>query len=165
MTFEVDAEHVPDFALVPVGVRPDTGHGRDAQVFFGQGHLDHHVAVTFQRHQVIEDGEVRTRWQALTLGAQTFVHTVQVIEHDVGFWQVAQEGQYFDQFCAGNPKHRHAGARGLGGERLGAKTGVEFDNHILVVSLVRRDVQSGACSHGFLSLSVNVKNEASVSFY
>ena len=165
MTFEVDAEHVPDFTLVPVGVRPDTGHGRDTQVFLGQGHLDHHVAVTFQRHQVIEDGEVCTRWQALTLGTQTFVHTVQVIEHDVGFWQVAQEGQYFDQFCAANPKHRHAGARGLGGERLRAKTGIEFDNHILVVSLVRRDVQSGACSHGFLSLSVNVKNEASDSFY
>ena len=106
---------------------------------------------------MIENGEICTRRQALTLGTQTFVHTVQVIEHDVGFWQVAQEGQDFNQFCAGNPKHRHAGARGLGGERLRAKTGIEFDNHILVVSLIRRDVQSGACSHGFFIAFVQRK--------
>ena len=165
VAFEVDTEHVPDFTLIPVGVWPDTGDGRQAEVALGQGNLDHYVTITLKRHQVVEDREVCTRWQALTLGAQTFVHTVQVIEHDVRFWQVAQEGQYFNQFCAGNPKHRHAGACGLCGERFRAKTGIEFDNHILVVSLVRRDVQSGACSHGFLSLSFNVKNEASVSFY
>ena len=45
---EVDAEHVPDFTLVPAGVWPDAGHGRDAQVALAQRDLDHHVAVTFQ---------------------------------------------------------------------------------------------------------------------
>ena len=114
---------------------------------------------------MIEHGEVGAVRQPLTLGAQTLVHAVQVIEHDVRLGQVAQEGQDFDEFGAGNPKHRHAGAGRLGGERLRAKTVVQFDDHILVVCLVRRDVQSTACSHGYLSLSVNVKNEARFSFY
>ena len=161
MAGEIDTEHVPDFALVPVGVGPDTGHGWQVQVALGQGHLDHHVAVSLDRQQVVEHAEVGT-WQALALGAQALVHAVQVIEHDVRLGQVAQEGQDFDELGALDPQHRHAGAGGLGGERLGAKTVVEFDDHILVVSLIRRDVQSTACSHGFLSLSVNVKSEASV---
>ena len=74
---------------------------------------------------------------------------VQVVQHAVRLGHVAQEGQHFDQFGAGNPQHRHAGAGGLGGERLGAKTIVQFDDHILVVCLIRRDVQSAACSHGY----------------
>ena len=165
VTREVDAEHVPDFALVPAGIRPDAGHGWDAQVALGQRDLDHHIAVTSQRHQVIEHGEIGAARQPLTLGAQTFIHAMQVIEHDVRLGQVAQEGQDFDELGARHPQHRHTGARGLGGEGVRAKTVIEFDDHILVVCLIRRDVQSTACSHGFLSLSVNVKNEARFSFY
>lgn len=162
---EVDTEHVPDFTLVPAGVGPDAGHGRDAQVAFGEGDLDHHVAVTFDRQQVIEHGEIGAARQALALGPQTLVHAMQVIEHDVRLGQVAQEGQDFDEPGARHPQHRHAGTCGLGGKGVRAKTVIEFDNHILVVCLIRRDVQSTACSHGFLSLSVNVKNEARFSFY
>ncbi|MNN27160.1 hypothetical protein D3C81_1406870 [compost metagenome] len=147
MAGKVDAEHVPDFALVPVGVRPDTGHGRQVQVAFAQGYLDHHVAVPFHREQVVEHAEVGT-WQATALGAQTFVHTMQVVEHAVRFGDIAQEAQDFLEFGAGNPKHRHAGAGFLGDERLGAKFVVQFDNHILVVSLVRRDINSGVRCHG-----------------
>ncbi len=149
VAFEVDAEHVPDFALVPVGVGPDAGDGRHAEVAFGQGHLDHHVTITLQRHEVIEHGEIGAGRQPLTLGAQTLVHAVQVIEHDVRLGQVAQESQDFNQSGTGHPQHRHAGAGCLRGERFGAKTVVQFDDHILVVCLVRRDVQSTACSHGY----------------
>jgi len=149
VAFEVDAVHVPDFTFVPVGVRPDAGDGRQAQVAFGQGDFDHHVTITLKRHEVIEHGEVGARWQPLTLGAQTLVHAVQVIEHDVRLGQVAQEGQDFDESGARHPQHRHAGAGRLSGERFGAKTIVQFDDHILVVCLIRRDVQSAACSHGY----------------
>ena len=162
---EVDTEHVPDFTLVPAGVRPDTGDGRDAQVALAQRDLDHHIAVTFQRHQVVEHGEIGAARQPLALGPQTLVHAMQVIEHDVRLGQVAQEGQDFDEPGTRHPQHRHTGACGLGGEGVRAETVIEFDNHILVVCLIRRDVQSTACSHGFLSLSVNVKNEARFSFY
>ncbi|MCY1426696.1 hypothetical protein D9M71_425220 [compost metagenome] len=144
---KVDAEHVPDFALVPVGVRPDAGHRWQAEVALGQGDLDHYVTITFERHQVVEHAEVGAR-QAAALGAQALVHAVQVIQHDIRLGQVAQEGQDFHQFCPGNPKHRHASAGALGGKRLWAKTVVQFDDHILVVSLVRRDIQSGVRCHG-----------------
>ncbi len=121
VTGKVDAVHVPHFTLVPVGVGPETGNGRHAEVALGQGDLDHYVTITLDRHQVIKHSEVGAAWQPLTLGAQTLVHAVQVIEHDVRLGQVAQEGQDFDEFGAGNPKHRHAGAGRLGGERLRAK--------------------------------------------
>src|SRR5690606_21603915 len=47
VTFELDAEHVPDFTLVPVGVRPDGGGGGDPQIILAEADLDHHVTVTF----------------------------------------------------------------------------------------------------------------------
>ncbi len=58
VAWEVDAEHVPDFTLVPVGVGPDAGNRRYAQIAFGKRYLDHHVAVSLDRQQVIEHGEV-----------------------------------------------------------------------------------------------------------
>ncbi|MCY1515733.1 hypothetical protein D9M68_503320 [compost metagenome] len=144
---EGDAVHVPHFALVPVGVRPDAGGGRQVEVALGQGDLDHHVTITLQRHQVVEHAEVGG-WQAAALGAQTLVDTVQVVEHHVGLGHLTEEGQDFDELFARHPEHRHAGAGGLDGEGLGAKAGIQFDDHILVVCLVRRDVQSGVCGHG-----------------
>ncbi|MMZ68244.1 hypothetical protein D1872_309040 [compost metagenome] len=98
---------------------------------------------------MVEHGEVDAVRQPLTLGAQTFVHAVQVIKHDVRLGQVAQESQDFDESGTRHPQHRHAGAGWLGGERLRAKTVVQFNDHILVVCLIRRDVQSAACSHGY----------------
>ena len=80
---EVDAIEVPDFALVPVGVGPDAGDAGHIQITFAQGDLEHDVAVTRQRHQVIEHGEIRIR-QATTLSSQALVNTMQVVQHDVG---------------------------------------------------------------------------------
>ncbi|MNP29017.1 hypothetical protein D3C76_1220230 [compost metagenome] len=147
MAGKVDAEHVPDFTLVPVGVGPDTGDGGQVQVAFAEGHLDHHVAVPLHREQVVEHAEVCAR-QAAALGAQALVDAMQVVEHAVRLGDMAQETQHVLEFFAGNPKHRHAGAGFLGDERLGAKFVVQFDNHILVVSLVRRDINSGVRCHG-----------------
>ncbi|KPC00018.1 Uncharacterized protein AC506_1613 [Pseudomonas syringae pv. maculicola str. M6] len=162
---EVDTEHVPDFALVPVGIRPDAGDGRHAQVAFGQRHLDHHVAVSLDRQQVIENGEVGTR-QAPAISAQTLVNAMQVVEHGVRLWHVTQERQDFEQSGALDPQHRHAGARRLGSEGLGAKTVIQFNDDILVVSLVRRDVQSVVCSHRSQSLRSTYRiNPGSCLFY
>lgn len=144
---EGDAVHVPHFALVPVGVGPDTGGGGQVEVALGQGDLDHHVTITLQRHQVVEHAEVGAR-QAAAMGAQPLVDAVQVVEHHVGLGYLTEEGQDFDQSFARDPEHRHAGTGGLDGEGLGAKAGIQFDDDILVVCLVRRDVQSGVCSHG-----------------
>ncbi|MDT4848037.1 hypothetical protein FQZ97_821180 [compost metagenome] len=147
MAGEVDAEHVPDFTFVPVGVGPDAGDGRQVQVAFGQRDLDHHVAVPLDRQQVVEHAEVGVG-QAQALGAQTLVDPVQVIEHHVGLGQLAQEGQHVDEPLARHPEYRHAGAGALRGEGLGAEAGVQFNDDVLVVSLVGRDVQSAVCSHG-----------------
>ncbi|MNZ58843.1 hypothetical protein D3C78_768600 [compost metagenome] len=144
---EGDAVHVPDFPLVPVGVGPDTGGGGQVEVALGQGDLDHHVTITLQRHQVVEHTEVGGR-QATAMGTQTLVDAVQVVEHHVGLGHLTEEGQDLDQLLARHPEHRHAGAGGLDGEGLGAKAGIQFDDHILVVCLVRRDIQSCVCGHG-----------------
>ena len=49
VALEVNAKQIKHFAFVPVGVGPDLAYGGDVQVAFGQGHLDAHVAVPFQR--------------------------------------------------------------------------------------------------------------------
>ncbi len=146
VAIEGDAEHVPDLALVPVGVGPDGDGGGQLHVAFAERDLDHHVAVSLQRHQVIEDAEVGGG-QALALGAQALVGGAQVVEHHIGLADLAQEAQHLDELFAGHPEHRHAGQTGLQREGLGAEARVQFDDDILVVSLVGRDVQSIACSH------------------
>ena len=112
--------YMSHFALVPVGVGPDTGGGGQVEVALGQGDLDHHVTITLQRHQVVEHAEVGAR-QAAAMGAQPLVDAVQVVEHHVGLGYLTEEGQDFDQSFARNPEHRHAGTGGLDGEGLGAK--------------------------------------------
>ncbi len=48
VAIEGDAEHVPDLALVPVGVGPDGDGGRQVQIAFLERDLDHHVTVSLQ---------------------------------------------------------------------------------------------------------------------
>ncbi|MNQ66696.1 hypothetical protein D3C85_811930 [compost metagenome] len=147
MAGEGDAVHVPDFPLVPVGVGPDTGDGGQVEVALGQGDLDHYVTITLQRHQVVEHREVGAR-QAAALGAQALVDAMQVVQHDVGAREVAQELEDVDQLVAADPEHRHASAGRLEGEAFGAKAGIQLYDDVLVVSLVRRNGQNGVCSHG-----------------
>jgi len=53
MTFENHSEHVPDFALVPVGRGPDTGDCRQRRSIALERHLDPYVAVAVEGKQVI----------------------------------------------------------------------------------------------------------------
>ena len=58
VSFEADAEHVEDLALVPSRGRPDVAHRRCARVFPRQGHLEPQVGVGLVGHQVVDDAEV-----------------------------------------------------------------------------------------------------------
>src|SRR5690606_5507658 len=64
-----------------------------------------------------------------------------------GLAHLAQEAQHLDQALARYPQHRHAGQGWLQREGFGAEARFQFDDDILVVSLVRRDVQNAVCSH------------------
>src|SRR5690606_7824445 len=99
----------PYFALVPVGIGPDAGDRWQIQVVLGQGDLDHYVTITFQRQQVVEHREIGI-WQASAVGAQALIDPVQVVEHDVGMWQVAQESQNLGERFARYTDYRDAGA-------------------------------------------------------
>src|SRR5690606_3979229 len=143
---EMDTVHVPDFALVPVGVRPDGSDGGDVEIVLLERDLDHHIAVTLQRHQVVEHAEIG-RWQALAMGAQALMHAMPVIQHHVGLRQLPQELQYRDQLLAGHPEDGHAGPGGLDSESGCAEVGGQLGDNPRVVSLVWRYVQRMVCSH------------------
>jgi len=107
VAFEADTEQIPDFALVPVGVRIDTGDGRQRREIAAQRDLDADVAlpargdVARHRQQVIDDGEIRRR-QAVAVLAQTLVDRGQVVQHRVGLRHPgAQQAHHL-----GNARHR-----------------------------------------------------------
>ena len=91
---EGDAEHFPGFALIPVGVREYLGRRGHVQVFFRQRHLQHDVAVALDGNQMVENGEIRSG-QAVAVGAKTFVHAMQIEQHDIRLRLFSQERHYF----------------------------------------------------------------------
>lgn len=155
MAVEGDAKQVKGFPLIPVGVGEQAGHRRQVQVLFGQGHLEHNIAITIDGDQVVEHGEIRRR-QSLAVGTQTLVHTVQVKQHHIGLGQLSQERHHLQQLLALDPYHRHSGAGRLNAECLRAKAVTQLpDNRIvkMVVGLPRRHlaiVRRRIC-HNFLS--------------
>ena len=106
---KADAEHVPDFPLIPVGRRKHPGSGGDAQVFLGQSHFQHDVPIAGNGHQLIEDGEISVR-QALAMAAQPLVRGRQVVQQIEGRIQAFQIAQDIGQCRPRHPEHRHAGA-------------------------------------------------------
>ena len=83
MAVNRDAEHVPDFALVPVGVGPEVGDGAHGGVLAVEGHLDPHVLVSLQGDKVVDDAEVGRRL-ALAVRPRALVDGRDVQEHGVG---------------------------------------------------------------------------------
>ena len=61
VTVESNAKQIPGFTLIPVSVREQFGEGRYVQVVFCQRHLQHDVAVTIDRNQMVENGKIRGR--------------------------------------------------------------------------------------------------------
>ncbi len=79
VSLEVDTEHVENFTLIPVGRRPDLGHGRRHRFFTMQRHLDPDVAGVIVRHQVVDQGEIVPRPRvacALVNRGQVFQATI-----------------------------------------------------------------------------------------
>ena len=58
---DINTEHFPGFALIPVGVGKQPGDGRNMQIVFGQCHLEHDVAITFNRNEMVENRKIRGR--------------------------------------------------------------------------------------------------------
>ncbi|CDK44692.1 hypothetical protein [Escherichia coli IS1] len=61
VTVESNAKQIPGLTLIPVSVREQFGEGRYVQVVFCQRHLQHDVAVTIDRNQMVENGKIRGR--------------------------------------------------------------------------------------------------------
>jgi hypothetical protein len=94
MSVEGDAEHVPDFALVPVRRGPKVRHGGERGRADGERHFDSNVCVTLVGKQMIDDGEV-ARWLVLAMDTLTFVDGSEVEEHAIRvryfFAQIVQD--------------------------------------------------------------------------
>ena len=94
MPVEDDAEHVPDFALVPVRGGPKVCHGGERGCAAGERHFDSNVCVTLVGKQVIDDGEVARRL-VLAMDTLTFVDGSEVEEHAIRardfFAQIVQD--------------------------------------------------------------------------
>jgi hypothetical protein len=72
MSVEGDAEHVPDFALVPIRGGPKVRDGGERGCAACERHFDANVCVTLVGKQVIDDGEIARRL-VLAMDALTFV--------------------------------------------------------------------------------------------
>ncbi len=125
------AEHLPGFALVPVGVREDFGQRRQVQIVLRQRHLEHDVAVTFDRQKMVENGKIRGG-QTGAVGTQTLIHAMQVIEHDVRFWQFTQESYDLQQLLALYPDHGKARTGRLNGKGIRPKTVTQLADHRVI---------------------------------
>ena len=83
MPGDVDAEHIPHFALVPVGRRPEVGYRRYGQHILGEGDLEPYIGIARIRAQLVDDGKCRVRL-AVTVAAFTLINRGQIEEHAVG---------------------------------------------------------------------------------
>ena len=101
------------------------------QIVFRQRHLEHDVAVAVDRNQMIENGKIRGG-QAIAVGAQTFVHAVQVKQHHVRLRQFLQEITHLKQLLTLHPHHRYAGAGWLNGKGIRPKAVAQFADHRVI---------------------------------
>ncbi len=110
---DVDAEHVPDLALVPGGGGPHAGDGVDPRRARLQRDLDAHVGVPLVGDEVVEDAEAGVG-QALAVLARALVDAAQVVEHGEGLGRRrAEVGEHL-----GGALRRHPDGRDAVGGRL-----------------------------------------------
>ena len=92
---------------------------------------------------MVENGEIRSG-QAVAVGAKTFVHAMQIEQHDIRLRLFSQERHYFQQLVRFNPYHGHAGTGGLNSKGFRPKTVAQFADHRVVK--VIRVCQAGKAS-------------------
>jgi hypothetical protein len=103
MPFKDDAEHVPDFALVPVRRRPDIHNTIEGGMLACEGDFESNVPVALERQEVIDDGEIARRL-AFPMGAHALVNRREVVQHPVGLGNlVLQVTQNIPRLVARGP--------------------------------------------------------------
>ena len=55
-------EHVPHFALVPIGGRPDRSDAGQREAALRKRYFDTHIFVAFEREEMINDREIVAGW-------------------------------------------------------------------------------------------------------
>ena len=99
MTVEDDSEHVPHFALVPVGGGPDVRDAGQRKAVLRQGHLDAHIFVPVKGKEMIDDREIAGRL-AVAMHPHALIDGGEVVQHLVGpidlFFEKAEQGRRRD---------------------------------------------------------------------
>src|SRR5690242_4448663 len=97
MPVKNNSEHVPHFALVPIGGGPDARYSRQGKVVFRQGYLDADIFVPLERKEMIDNRKIARRLtvamlpHALIDGRKVIQHLVRTI--DIIF-EKAQQVEY-----------------------------------------------------------------------
>ena len=80
VTVKSDAEHVPHFALVPIGCRPDARDTRQRNLVLRKGYLDTQIFVSIEGQKMIDNGEI-TRRRPIAMRFHPFIDGGEVVQH------------------------------------------------------------------------------------
>ena len=131
MTFEADAEQIPDFAFVPVGVGVDADDGFDRRMLPRQRDFEAHLpgilrSAALDRQQVVEEREVGLR-QRFAVTAHALIHGLQIEQHAKRpRHRYLEKPQNRVALLQRHPQRRHVVLRRLRNERGLAETSVQL---------------------------------------
>src|SRR3954453_13700023 len=97
MPVKNNSEHVPHFALVPIGSGPDARYSRQGQAVFRQGYLDADIFVPLERKEMIDNRKIARRLtvamlsHALINGREVIQHLVRTIDI---FFEKAEQAEH-----------------------------------------------------------------------
>src|ERR1700722_5613280 len=80
MTVENDPEHIPYFAFIPVGGRPDVRDRGQRKPIFRKSYLDSHVFIALKGKQMVDHCEI-ARWLAIAIYPHPLINGGEVVEH------------------------------------------------------------------------------------
>ena len=83
MAFKDDAEHIPYFALVPIGRGPNITDSREGKAGFDQRNFETNILVAAKREQMIDNGKVAFG-KAMPVGALALIDGRQVEQQCIG---------------------------------------------------------------------------------
>jgi hypothetical protein len=83
MTVETDPEHVPHFALIPIGRRPDACATRQRQPVTRERNLKAQIFISVKRKEVVYHREI-AGWSAIAMCPRALIDGGEVVEHLVG---------------------------------------------------------------------------------
>ena len=117
MAIEDDPEHVPHFALVPIGGGPDVRDTRQRKPVFRQGYLDAYIFVPLKRKEMIDNRKIACRL-AIAMYPHALIDGGEVVQHlvrpvDLFFEKAEQAGHAIFR----HPKGRYMIVRLLSARR------------------------------------------------